>query len=155
MHLNPNTLLRKNMAKQVSLNELLNIVNNVENFEVVDYQGDSIVIDEVKGIVKIKDEETKKELSELRKRSPRGKPTPKQISTTAKAVKRLVENKVKFKVVFGPKEVIIRFDLDHYVRLSDKDVRIVGFSGRDEGALGLIADVLERYGPLVFLRRVK
>ncbi|ADN51110.1 hypothetical protein [Vulcanisaeta distributa] len=143
------------MAKQVSLNELLNIVNNVENFEVVDYQGDSIVIDEVKGIVKIKDEETKKELSELRKRSPRGKPTPKQISTTAKAVKRLVENKVKFKVVFGPKEVIIRFDLDHYVRLSDKDVRIVGFSGRDEGALGLIADVLERYGPLVFLRRVK
>ncbi len=138
MHLNPNTLLRKNMAKQVSLSELLSIVNNVENFEVIDYQGDSIVIDEVRGgIVKIKDEETKKELSELRKRSPRGgKPTPKQISTTAEAVKRLVENKVKFKVVFGPKEVIIRFDLDHYIRLSDRDVRVVGFSGRDEGAWG-------------------
>ena len=143
------------MARQVSLNELLNLVNDVENFEVVDYQGDSIVIDEVKGIVKIKDEEAKKELSELRKRSPRGKPTPKQIATTAEAVKKLAENRVKFKVVFGPKEVIIRFDLDHYIRLSDRDVRIVGFSSRDEGALGLIADVLEKYGPLVFLRRVK
>ncbi len=138
------------------MNELLSIVNNVENFEVIDYQGDSIIIDEVRGgIVKIKDEETKKELSELRKRSPRGKPTPKQISTTAEAVKKLAENKVKFKVIFGPKEVIIRFDLDHYIRLSDKDVRVIGFSSRDEGALGLIADVLERYGPLVFLRRVK
>lgn len=143
------------MARQVSLNELLNLVNDIENFEVVDYQGDSIVIDEVKGIVKIKDEEAKKELSELRKRSPRGKPTPKQIATTAEAVKKLAENRVKFKVVFGPKEVIIRFDLDHYIRLSDRDVRIVGFSSRDEGALGLIADVLEKYGPLVFLRRVK
>lgn len=119
------------------MNELLSIVNNVENFEVIDYQGDSIIIDEVRGgIVKIKDEETKKELSELRKRSPRGKPTPKQISTTAEAVKKLAENKVKFKVIFGPKEVIIRFDLDHYIRLSDKDVRVIGFSSRDEGALG-------------------
>lgn len=121
------------MARQVSINELLNLVNDAENFEVVDYQGDSIVIDEVKGIVKIKDEEAKKELSELRKRSPRGKPTPKQIATTAEAVKKLAENRVKFKVVFGPKEVIIRFDLDHYIRLSDRDVRIVGFTGRDEG----------------------
>ncbi|GAB6944828.1 hypothetical protein [Vulcanisaeta sp. JCM 14467] len=143
------------MARQVSINELLNLVNDAENFEVVDYQGDSIVIDEVKGIVKIKDEEAKKELSELRKRSPRGKPTPKQIATTAEAVKKLAENRVKFKVVFGPKEVIIRFDLDHYIRLSDRDVRIVGFTGRDEGTLGLIADTLERYGPLVFLKRVK
>ena len=155
MHLNLNTPLHRNMPRQVSLDELLSIVNNIENFEVVDYQGDSIVIDEVKGINKIKDEETKKELGELRKRSPRGKPTPKQISTTAEAVKKLAENKVKFKVVFGPKEVIIRFDLDHYIRLSDRDVRVVGFTNRNEGTLGLIADVLERYGPLVFLRRVK
>ncbi|WP_243676184.1 hypothetical protein [Vulcanisaeta distributa] len=143
------------MTRQVSLSELLSIVNNVENFEVVDYQGDSIVVDEVKGIVKIRDEETKKELSELRKRSPRGKPTPKQISTTAEAVKKLAENKVKFKVVFGPKEVIIRFDLDHYIRLSDKDVRVIGFSSRNEGVLGLVADILEKYGPLIFLKKVK
>ncbi|WP_243666492.1 hypothetical protein [Vulcanisaeta sp. JCM 16159] len=143
------------MTRQVSLSELLSIVNNVENFEVVDYQGDSIVIDEVKGIVKIRDEETKKELSELRKRSPRGKPTPKQISTTVEAVRKLAENKVKFKVVFGPKEVIIRFDLDHYIRLSDKDVRVIGFSSRNEGVLGLVADILEKYGPLIFLKKVK
>ena len=130
------------------------MVNNVENFEVVDYQGDYILVDDVKGIVKIKDEETKKELSELRKRSPRGKPTPKQLSVTADAVRRLVENRVKFKVVFGPREVVIRFDLDHYIRLSHKDVRVVGFSSRSDGYLGLIADILERYGSLVFLKRV-
>jgi len=130
------------------------MVNNVENFEVVDYQGDYILVDDVKGIVKIKDEETKKELSELRKRSPKGKPTLKQLSVTADAVRRLVENRVKFKVVFGPREVIIRFDLDHYIRLSDKDVRVVGFSSRSDGYLGLIADILERYGSLVFLKRV-
>ncbi|ADY00401.1 MAG: hypothetical protein ACP5L5_01530 [Vulcanisaeta sp.] len=143
------------MARQVSLDELVSIVNSAENFEVIDYQGNSIVIDDVKGIVKIKDEEAKKEFSELRKRSPRGKPTPKQVSVTADAVRRLAENKVKFKVVFGPKEVIIRFDLDHYVRLSDKDVRVVGFSSKSEGVLGLIAGILEKYGPLVFLKRVK
>ncbi len=136
------------------MEELLNAVNDAENFEVVDYSGDSIVIDDVKGIVKIRDEETKKELSELRRRSPRGKPTPRQISTTTEAVRKLVENKVKFKVIFGPREVIIRFDLDHYIRLSDKDVRVIGFSSRGEGPLGLIADVLEKYGPLVFLRKV-
>ncbi|MGC8542702.1 MAG: hypothetical protein ACP5NQ_02075, partial [Vulcanisaeta sp.] len=83
------------------------------------------------------------------------KPTPKQLSVTADVVRQLVDNKVKFKVVFGPKEVIIRFDLDHYIRLSEKDVRIVGYSSRNEGALGLIASDLEKYGPLVFLRRVK
>ncbi|MFB6471023.1 MAG: hypothetical protein TU36_007330 [Vulcanisaeta sp. AZ3] len=143
------------MARNVSLDELINIINNAENFEVVDYQGDSVVIDEVKGIIKIKEEDVKKELGELRKMRPRGKPTPKQLSITADVVKRLVENKVRFKVVFGPKEVTIRFDLDHYVRLNDKDVRVVGFSSRDEGYLGLIADVLEKYKPLVFLKRIK
>ncbi|WP_054844292.1 hypothetical protein [Vulcanisaeta souniana] len=145
------------MVRQVSLDELMNMVNNIENFEVVDYQDDSIVIDEVRGgIVRIKDEEAKKELGELRKRSPRGgKPTPKQLSVTADAVRKLVENRVKFKVIFGPKEVIIRFDLDHYVRLSAKDVRAIGFSNRDEGVLGLISSVLEKYGPLVLLKRIK
>jgi hypothetical protein len=73
---------------------------------------------------------------------------------TADAVRRLVENRVKFKVVFGPREVVIRFDLDHYIRLSHKDVRVVGFSSRSDGYLGLIADILERYGSLVFLKRV-
>ena len=143
------------MVRQVSLDELMKMINSNENFEVVDYQDDSIMIDEVKGIVRIKDEEARKELGELRRRSPRGKPTPRQLSVTADAVRKLVENKVKFKVVFGPKEVIIRFDLDHYVRLSDKDVRVVGFSSRDEGVLGLISSVLERYGPLILLKRIK
>ncbi len=131
------------------------MINNNENFEVVDYKDDSIMIDEVKGIVRIKDEEAKRELGELRKRSPRGKPTPRQLSVTADAVKKLVENRVKFKVVFGPREVIIRFDLDHYVRLSDKDVRVVGFSNRDEGIMGLISSILEKYGPLILLKRIK
>jgi hypothetical protein len=44
------------MTRQVSINELISMVNNVENFEVVDYQGDYILVDDVKGIVKIKDE---------------------------------------------------------------------------------------------------
>jgi hypothetical protein len=146
--------LLRTMTRQVSISDLMNIISNAENFEVIDYQGDSVVIDEVKGIVKIRDEEARKELGELRRRAPRGKPTPKQLSITMDVVKKLVENRVKFKVIFGPKEVIIRFDLDHYVRLSDRDVRVVGFSSKDDGYLGLIADILERYGPLVFLRRV-
>ncbi|MFP3492451.1 MAG: hypothetical protein RXN86_06675 [Vulcanisaeta sp.] len=95
------------MTRQVSISDLMNIVSNAENFEVIDYQGDSVVIDEVKDIVKIKDEKTRRELGELRRRAPRGKPTSRQLSITMDVVKKLVENKVKFKVIFSPKEVIL------------------------------------------------
>ncbi|WP_069808006.1 hypothetical protein [Vulcanisaeta thermophila] len=143
------------MPRTVSLNELIDMVHSIKNFEVLDYQDDSIVVDDVKGIVKIKDGISKEELGELRKRRPRGKPTNRQLEVTEQVVNRLVSGRVKFKVVFGPREVTIRFDLDHYVRITDKDVRVVGFTSKDEGALGLISNVLEGYGPLVFLRRVQ
>lgn len=142
------------MGREVTLEELLRIVDSGGNFQVIDYSGSHIVIDEVRGIVKVSDEEIKGELAEIRKRRPRGKPTREQIGVTKDIVTKLVEGRVRFKVIFGPREVTIRFDLDHYIRLTEDDVRIVGFRDRNDGVLRDIASILEKYGPLKMLRRM-
>ncbi|OYT26882.1 MAG: hypothetical protein B6V02_00830 [Thermoprotei archaeon ex4572_64] len=143
------------MSERLNLENLLEKIRKIENFEVLGYEGNDIVISNVKGIVRMSlDDEVKKTLSELKRRRPRGKPTDKQLKTIEEVVKILVSNKLKFKIIFGPKEVIVRFDLDHYIRLTDRDVRIVGFRDENDDILRLISGVLLRYGPLVFLKRL-
>ncbi len=143
------------MSERLNLENLLEKIRKIENFEVLGYEGNDIVVSGVKGIVRMSlDDEVKKTLGELKRRRPRGKPTDRQLRTIEEVVKILINNKIKFKIIFGPKEVITRFDLDHYIRLTDKDVRIVGFKDENDGILRLISSVLSRYGPLIFLKRL-
>ena len=144
-------------VSEVTLNDIIQKIRNLENFEIIDYKNDKILITKVKGIIKISssDEEFKKSISELRKRKPRGKPTKNQLTTLEKIVEILIKNKIKFKVVFEAKEIVVRFDLDHYIRLTDKDVRIVGFKDVNDGTLSLISNVLSNYGTLIFLKPIR
>ena len=142
---------------KVTLEQLIDKIRKIEPFEIVDYAEDGIVISPVKGIVKISssDEDLKKYLSEAKRRRPRSKPTDKQIRLLQDLVRKLVENKVKFKVVFEGKDVIIRFDLEHYVKISDKEVKIVGFQSENDGVLGIIYGDLAKHGKVVFLQPVR
>ena len=144
-------------ASKLKFEELINKIRNLESFEVIGYSNNEILVSGVKGIIKIdlKDEEAKRMLGELKRRRPRGKPSQKQLQTLQNIVKLLVDNKVKFKVVFESKDIVIRFDLDHYVRLTDKDVRIVGFKDENDGILKIIYPELIKHGSITFLKPVK
>lgn len=139
--------------ENIGLEELLNRLSNINNVEILDYTQDGLAkVTKVKGI--IKGELNEKELGELKKRRPRGKPTPKQVNTVKGVAKLLYDNRVKFKVVFGSKEATIRFE-QGYVRLTESDVRIAGFNSENDQPLPLILGELSKYGKVLFLKPLK
>lgn len=141
------------MVEEVALDEFIRRVRDGENLEVVDYRGDAIVVDSVKGIVKGEvDSEAKRE---ARKRRPRGGPTNRQRELAAKVAEALVKAKVRFKIVYGPREVTIRFSEDKYVRVTEDDSRVVGFGSSSEEPLNLIYGELSNYGKVLFLKPLR
>ncbi|KUO93870.1 MAG: hypothetical protein AT713_00980 [Caldivirga sp. JCHS_4] len=139
------------MPEEVTVEELVNRVAEGSNIEVVDYKGDLVVVDSVKGIVK----GDVGDLSELKKRRPRGGPTRKQLELAMVVVKLLVSSRVRFKIIFGPREMTIRFSEDKYVRVTENDSRIVGFNSANEEPLSIIHGELSRYGKVLFLKPLK
>ncbi|MFN7106284.1 MAG: hypothetical protein ACK4M3_06875, partial [Pyrobaculum sp.] len=59
--------------ERVTLGEVIVKVKNGENIEVVGYEGDVVLVDKVKGVVK--GDFSQEDLGELKKRRPRGRPT--------------------------------------------------------------------------------
>ncbi len=142
--------------QKLNLDSLIEKVRKIENFEVVGYEQDHILVAPVKGIVKVSaDDELKKFLGEAKRRRPRGKPTQKQIQLLEQLVRKLVEEKTKFKVTFEGKDIILRFDIDHFVKITDKDIKVAGFQNENDGVLGMIYPILSKYGKVSFLRVVK
>ncbi|MEL9990911.1 MAG: hypothetical protein QXP98_10085 [Thermoproteus sp.] len=137
--------------EKIDVSTLVERIKSGENLEVGGYEGDYVLVDKVKGIVK--GEISGEELSDLKKRRPRGGPTKKQLETAGEIARRLAENKITFKVIFGPKEATIRVGRG-FVRLVE-DVRIAGFSSLDEQPLPLILDVLKKYGEVKLLKPLK
>ncbi|MFB6490264.1 MAG: hypothetical protein TU35_003280 [Thermoproteus sp. AZ2] len=137
---------------KLDINALVDRLRAGENLEVKGYEGDLILVDKVKGIVK--GEVAREELSELKKRRPRGGPTKKQLETVAEAARVLAENKLLFKVVFGPKEATIRLEKG-FIRLTEEDVRVAGFSSLEETPLPLIMPALRKYGEVKLLRPLR
>jgi len=133
-------------VQKLSIDEVLSKVRKLENFEVIKYEDDKIVVTPVKGIVKIgQDEELKKYLGEAKRRRPRGKPTEKQLKLLESVVKKLLEEKINFKVVFEGKEIILRFDIDHFIKVTDKEVKIAGFKNENESPIDKIYNILPPY----------
>ncbi len=135
--------------EKVDVAGLLGKLEQQQNVEVLEYGDDGIYIDKVRGIVK--GQVGGEELSDLKKRRPRAKSTPKQIALVKEVADVLARNKVKFKVIFGPKEVTIRIG-DAFIRVYERDVRVAGFPDPNASPLNLIMDKLSRYGPVRFLR---
>jgi hypothetical protein len=138
-------------VEKVSLSELVARVRNGENLEVVGYEDDAALIEKPKGVVK--GDFTQEDLSELKKRKPRGKPTKDQLELAAEVARRLGEAKKLFKVVFGPKEVTIRAG-NGFMRVVEDGVKLAGYKSLEEDPIPLVLDVLRSYGEVKLLRRL-
>jgi hypothetical protein len=138
-------------VEKVSLPDLVARVKNGENVEVVGYEGDVVFVERPKGVVK--GDFAQEELSELKKRKPRGKPTKEQLELAAEVAKRLGEAKKLFKIIFGPKEATIRTG-NGFIRVVEDGVKLAGFKSLEEDPIPLVIDVLRSYGEVKFLRRL-
>lgn len=139
-------------VERVSLQEVISRIKNGENLEVLGYEGDVVLIDKVKGIVK--GEFSQEELSELKKRKPRGKPTKEQLELAAEVAKLLGEAKKVFKIVCGPREVTIRVGTG-FIRVVDDGVKLAGYRSLEDDPLPLIINTLRKYGNVKLLRPLK
>jgi hypothetical protein len=139
-------------VEKVSLSELVARVRNGENLEVVGYEDDAALIEKPKGVVK--GDFTQEDLSELKKRKPRGKPTEDQLELAAEVARRLGEAKKLFKVVFGPKEVTIRAG-NGFMRVVEDGVKLAGYKSLEEDPIPLVLDVLRSYGEVKLLRPLR
>ena len=138
--------------EKVSLSELVARVRNGENLEVVGYEDDAALIEKPKGVVK--GDFTQEDLSELKKRKPRGKPTKDQLELAAEVARRLGEAKKLFKVVFGPKEVTIRAG-NGFMRVVEDGVKLAGYKSLEEDPIPLVIDVLRSYGEVKLLKPLR
>lgn len=134
------------------IDEVILRIRNGENLEVIGYEGDMAVVEKVKGIVK--GEFAKEELSELKKRRPRGGPTEEQLELAAEVAKRLAEARKMFKVIFGPKEVTIRTG-GGFIRVSEDAVKLAGYASLNDDPIPLVIDLLREYGEVKLLRPLK
>ncbi|MEM0469089.1 MAG: hypothetical protein QXU59_02635 [Pyrobaculum sp.] len=138
--------------EKISPQEVVNRLKNGENIEILGYDGDLVIVDKVKGVMK--GEFTQEDLSELKKRKPRGKPTEEQLRLAAELGMRLIEKKRMFKVIFGPREVTVRTG-NGFIRITEKDVRLAGYKNLEEDPVNFLIDVLRRYGEVKLLKPLK
>lgn len=140
------------LVEKISPQEVVNRLKNGENIEILGYDGDLVIVDKVKGVMK--GEFTQEDLSELKKRKPRGKPTEEQLRLAAELGMRLIEKKRMFKVIFGPREVTVRTG-NGFIRITEKDVRLAGYKNLEEDPVNFLIDVLRRYGEVKLLKPLK
>ncbi|MEM4962868.1 MAG: hypothetical protein QXT13_01775 [Pyrobaculum sp.] len=138
--------------EKISPQEVVNRLKNGENIEILGYDGDLVIVDKIKGVMK--GEFTQEDLSELKKRKPRGKPTEEQLRLAAELGMRLIEKKRMFKVIFGPREVTVRTG-NGFIRITEKDVRLAGYKNLEEDPVNFLIDVLRRYGEVKLLKPLK
>jgi len=132
------------------LNEIEKRLNESKSLEVT-YENNIPIVKDVKGIVKYK--VTKSEVKGIRKR--RGKVKEKTKKVLLQLSEKLVQNKITFKIIIWPKVVELRFDLDRFINIYDKEVKVAGFTSKEEEPLSYIYDILESYGKVVFLKPLK
>lgn len=138
--------------EKVSIEELVRRVKGGENVEVLGYEGDRVVVDKVKGIVR--GEFSSEDLSELKKRKPRGKPTREQLELAGEVARRLCEARLQFKIIHGPKEVTIRAG-GGFMRIVEEGVKLAGYKSLEEEPIPLVIDILRKYGEVKLLKPLK
>lgn len=138
--------------EKVSIEELVRRVKEGENVEVLGYEGDRVVVDKVKGIVK--GEFSSEDLSELKKRKPRGRPTREQLELAGEVARRLSEARLQFKIIHGPKEVTIRAG-GGFMRIVEEGVKLAGYKSLEEEPIPLVIDILRKYGEVKLLKPLK
>jgi len=96
-----------------------------------------------------------KEIRKVVRRRRRKKLPKRLIDLCLKIARRLMDEKIKFNMIFGREEVTISFDLDHFVRLYKDRILIAGFNNLNERPISLIYEFLKEYGEVKILRPLK
>ena len=117
----------------------------------VRYENGIPVVSDVKGISKISLSPDEVKNAKIKKTAKR-KVAREQKTFLLAASETLLQNRVPFKIIFGTEESTLRFDLDHYIRLSrNKEEKVLekclvlGFNSLDEMPVVLIQDLLSTY----------
>ncbi|MDH5816155.1 MAG: hypothetical protein QE164_05240 [Candidatus Nezhaarchaeota archaeon] len=132
--------------------EILDLLNQGRGFEVF-YEGGEVKVSEVKGIPS-KAFVDLKEIKGVRK-SKAKPPSAKLRDLIIKLASRLIEAGKSFKVTLGHGDFILRFDLDHYIRVDAKSSNIVGFNSLEDETIKIIADLLKEHGEVRILKPLK
>ncbi|MEM2058662.1 MAG: hypothetical protein QXO76_10485 [Thermoproteota archaeon] len=132
-------------------NAILNLLNQGKGFE-VDYEGDSIKVLETRGISKASI--NIKEIKGVKKGKTR--PPPQKLRDLIVSLSsRLVAAKKKFRVTLGQGDFVLRFDLDHYVRVDSTSSYVVGFESLDEDPINVIVEILRAHGSVEVLKPLR
>ncbi len=102
----------------------------------INFEGEIPNISNIKGFSKI----NKNEISNIKgiKKIKKKKILEDHKNFIIEISKVLIKNKIPFKVTILPNEVILRFDLDHYIHLYPDKFVIIGFNNLEESPISLI-----------------
>ncbi|MCS7139162.1 MAG: hypothetical protein N3F04_01985 [Candidatus Nezhaarchaeota archaeon] len=131
--------------------EIASLLDRGKGFEVV-YEDGRIRILEVKGVSK--GTVSPKEIKGVRKARVKP-PPPKLKNLIIELSEELIKVGKKFKVTLGQGDFILRFDLDHYVRVDLVSSSVVGFENLNEEPIRIVADLLKSHGEVRILKPLR
>ncbi|MCC6013263.1 MAG: hypothetical protein LM593_02745 [Candidatus Verstraetearchaeota archaeon] len=128
-------------------------LNEGKGFE-INFKGEIPNISDIKGISKISKEEIIDNIKGIKKIKKK-KILEEHKNFIIDISKVLIKNKIPFKVTIFPNEVILRFDLDHYIHLYPDKFVIIGFNSLNEFPISLIKSYFPKDKEVKILHQVR
>jgi hypothetical protein len=119
----------------------------------INFEGEIPNISDIKGFSKI----SKDEISDIKgiKKIRKKKVLKDHRDFIIDASKVLIKNKIPFKVTVFPNEIILRFDLDHYMHLYPDKFVVIGFNNLEEFPISLIKSHFPKNKEIKILRPIR
>jgi hypothetical protein len=119
----------------------------------INFEGEIPNISDIKGLSKI----SKNEISDIKgiKKIRKKKVLEDHRDFIIDASKVLIKNKIPFKVTVLPNEIILRFDLDHYMHLYPDKFVVIGFNNLEEFPISLIKSHFPKNKEIKILRPIR
>ncbi|MCQ5340163.1 MAG: hypothetical protein NO483_00380 [Candidatus Methanomethylicia archaeon] len=119
----------------------------------INFEGEIPNISDIKGFSKI----SKDEISDIKgiKKIRKKKVLEDHRDFIIDASKVLIKNKIPFKVTVFPNEIILRFDLDHYMHLYPDKFVVIGFNNLEEFPISLIKSHFPKNKEIKILRPIR
>ncbi|NHV45560.1 MAG: hypothetical protein HA493_02850 [Candidatus Verstraetearchaeota archaeon] len=119
----------------------------------INFEGEIPNISDIKGFSKI----SKNEISDIKgiKKIRKKKVLEDHRDFIIDASKVLIKNKIPFKVTVFPNEIILRFDLDHYIHLYPDKFVVIGFNNLEEFPISLIKSHFPKNKEIKILRPIR
>jgi len=135
--------------------EIEKYLNECKSFEVkYDDNGNPLITD-YRGISKGTIDKDKS-VSKILRRRRRRRRVPKKIVEIVRLISfKLLSEKIKHRVIFGNKDVMIYLDFDHFIHIYPDKITIAGFNSLEEAPLIYLREILENYGPVKLLRPLR